>query len=87
MADVGVDLGILEALFQIVVDGLVGDLADEREVRDADFLLLRAFELGFLDVGPPPTTRGLRRSLVLLATCALCDRLCFCELVMMGWMS
>lgn len=43
-----VDFAILEALLQIVVDGLVRHLADECEIRDADFLLLGALEDGLL---------------------------------------
>lgn len=39
-----VDLAILEALLQIVVDSLVGNLADQRQVRDAHFLLLGCLE-------------------------------------------
>lgn len=39
-----VDLAILEALLQVVVDGLVGNLADQRQVRDAHFLLLGCLE-------------------------------------------
>ena len=77
MANVGVNFGILESLFQVVIDGLVGDLADERQIRDPDLLLLGAFELGFFDLRLPPTPTGrrLRRALVLLAACALCHRL------------
>jgi hypothetical protein len=39
-------LAILEALFQIVVDGLVRDLANQCEIRHADFLLLGTLEDG-----------------------------------------
>jgi hypothetical protein len=61
-------LAIFEALLQVVVDGLVGDLADQREIRDANFLLLGALEDGLLG--------ELRRWLApglggLLAPCAL----------------
>ena len=41
-----VDLAILEALLEVVVDSLVGNLADQRQVRDADFLLLGRLEDG-----------------------------------------
>ena len=41
-----VDFAILEALLQVVVDGLVRNLADQRQVRDADFLLLGRLEDG-----------------------------------------
>ena len=80
MADISVDFCSFEALLQIIVDRLVRNLADERKVRNSDFLLLRALELGFLNIRPSPTALGLRRALVLLATCALCDRLSLCEL-------
>jgi len=33
-------LAILEPLLQVLVDGLIGDFADQRQVRDTDFLLL-----------------------------------------------
>jgi hypothetical protein len=55
MANVGVYLGILEALLQVVVDGLVRDLADKREIRHSDFLLLRCLEHGPLDLALVPT--------------------------------
>jgi hypothetical protein len=44
MADICVDLGILEPLLQILVDSLVADLADESQVANANFLLLGRFE-------------------------------------------
>ena len=75
MADIGVDFGIFESLFQIVVYGFIRDLADQREVRDPDLFLLGAFELGFLDLGLSAAGGDLRCALVLLAACALCDRL------------
>jgi hypothetical protein len=62
-----VDLAIFEALLQILVDSLIRDLADQREIRDSDFLLLGGFEDGLL--------RELRLGLscggILLAPCAL----------------
>ena len=39
-------LAILESLLQVLVDGLVGDLADERKIRDANFLLFGRLEDG-----------------------------------------
>ena len=33
-------LGILKTLLQIVVDGFIGDFAEQSEIRDADLLLL-----------------------------------------------
>lgn len=48
MADVGVDLPSFESLLQVVVDGLVGNLAEQRQVRDTDFLLFGCLEGGLL---------------------------------------
>lgn len=36
--------------FQVVVNGFVGDLAEQGEVRDTDLLLLGALEGGLLDL-------------------------------------
>ena len=44
-------LRILEALLQIIIDSLVRDLADEREVGNAHLLLLGTLEDGLLDLG------------------------------------
>lgn len=44
MADICVDLGAFESLLQVVVDGLVGYLAQECQIRDTDFLLLAGLE-------------------------------------------
>ena len=41
MANVCVYLGILESFLQVIVDGFVGDFADEGEIRYSDLLLLR----------------------------------------------
>jgi hypothetical protein len=43
-----VDFGILESLLQVVVDGFVRYLANQREIRDSNLLLLRALEDGLL---------------------------------------
>lgn len=51
-----IDLPRIEAELQVVVDGLVGDFAQQRQVRDTDFLLLCALEGGLLDLGLPPTS-------------------------------
>lgn len=51
MANVGVDLAMLESLLQVVVDCFVGDLAEQSQIGNADFLLLSDFEGGLLDVG------------------------------------
>ena len=37
-------LSMFKALLQIVIDSLIGDLADQSKVRDADLLLLREIE-------------------------------------------
>lgn len=57
--DTHVDFSIFESLFEVVIDGLVGDLADEREITDAHLLLLRALEDCFLHLWPPTTARRL----------------------------
>lgn len=65
-------LAIFESLLQIVVYGLIGDLADQGKIRYTDFLLLGGLEDGFLC----ELRRGLpfgRR--FLLAPCALRHRL------------
>jgi|SRR5690242_9388773 len=68
-----VDFAILEALLQVVVDGLVRDLADQRQIRDSHLLLLGRLEdsLG-RELGRllPRTSRTARRR-VLLAPGAL----------------
>jgi hypothetical protein len=66
MANVGVDLAVLEALLQVVVDGLVGDLAQQRQIRDSDLFLLGDFKGGLLDlrlriaavISAPPSEDG-----------------------------
>jgi hypothetical protein len=64
-------LAILESLLQVVVDGLVGDLADQGQVGDSDFLLLGRLEDGLcceLGLGGCPcgglATNGLARCAV-----------------------
>jgi hypothetical protein len=42
-----VNLAILESLLQVLVDCLVGDLAEQGEIRDSDFLLLGGLEDSF----------------------------------------
>jgi hypothetical protein len=42
---------MLEAEFQVLVDSLVGDLAEEGKVGDTDLLLLGGLEGGLLDLG------------------------------------
>jgi hypothetical protein len=44
MADVCVDLGAFEALLEVLVDGFVGDLAQECQIRDTDLLFLGRLE-------------------------------------------
>jgi len=71
VSNICVNVAIFETLLEVVVDGLVGDFADQREIGDAHFLLLGRFEHGLLG--------ELRRGLsfagrgVLLAPCALGD--------------
>lgn len=46
-----IDLCIFESLLQIVVDGLVGNFADQRKIRNPDFLLLGRVEGSLPDIG------------------------------------
>lgn len=46
-----VDLVMFEAEFEVVIDGLVGDFAEEGKIRDTNLLLLCAFKDGLLDLG------------------------------------
>lgn len=41
---------MLEAQLEVVVDGLIGDLAQQCQVRHADLLLLGALKGGLLDL-------------------------------------
>lgn len=50
-----VDFGIFESHLQIVVDSLIGDLANERQVRYTDLLLLSALEYSLADLGLAPS--------------------------------
>lgn len=65
---------IFKPLLQIVVDSLVRNLADKREIRNSNLFLLGAFEDGLPDLGlSPSTARRLGIAIVLLPTGALCD--------------
>ena len=82
MPDVGVDFGVFETLLEVVVDRLVGDFADQREIRDADFLLLRRFVGRFPDLWLPTTpAAALRLCLagISLAAGSFRDRLEGCQ--------
>jgi hypothetical protein len=65
-----VDFAILKPLLQIVVDGLVGDFANQREIRDSNFLLLGRLKDGLLcELGLLlPRARG---GSIFFAPCAL----------------
>lgn len=54
-----VDLVVLEAEFQVVVDGLVGDFAQQREVRDTNLLFLGRLECGLLHLRLPPALSSI----------------------------
>lgn len=45
-----VDLVMFKAEFEILIDGLIGDFAEEGKIRDTNLLLLCAFEDGLLDL-------------------------------------
>lgn len=69
-----VDFAILEALLQVVIDGLVRDLTDQRQIRDSHLLLLGRLEDGLgRELGRllPRTSRTAGRRCVLLAPGAL----------------
>jgi hypothetical protein len=76
-----VDLGILEPLLQIVVDGFIGNLADQGKIRYSDFLLLGGFENSSFDsalagAGASTGVGRPRAGGILLAASSLCDGLC-----------
>lgn len=50
VADVCVDFAILETFLQVLVDSLIGDLAQQGEIRDTDFLLLSDLKGRLLDL-------------------------------------
>lgn len=77
VSDIGVDFAMLESLFQVLIDGFVGDLAEQCQIGYTDFFLLRYLECRLLDlrlsaIGPvrPPSTeqRGFPRAGGLLST-------------------
>ena len=71
-----VDFAILEALLQVVIDGLVGDLANQCKIRDADFLLLSRLKDGLgCELLLLPRTSGSGSASILLAPGALSYRL------------
>ena len=50
MADVCINLPSLKALFQVLVNRFIGDFAEQRQIRDSDFLLLGYLKSRFLDL-------------------------------------
>lgn len=75
-----VDLRVLKSFLEVLVDGLVRDLAEQREVRHSNLLLLRALEHRLLDLGPPSITsarRLFRITGILLPSRTLGNRLLF----------
>jgi hypothetical protein len=70
-----INLAILKSLLQVVVDGLVGDLADKGEIRDSDFLLLCRLEGGLSDLRLPAGSPGLRGGGILLSSSSFGDGL------------
>ena len=53
MADVSIYLPMLKALLQILIYSFVRDLAQQGQIRDTNFLLLRDFERSLLDLRLP----------------------------------
>ena len=71
-----VDLGIFETLFEVVIDGLIGNLAQQCQIRHAHLLLLGTFKDSFLDLLLSGTVGGRRGGgIVFLTPCALRDSL------------
>lgn len=72
---------ILEAFLQILIDSLIGYLADQGKIRNSHFLLFSTFEDRFPDLRLASATRsfGIARLAnsvsLLLAAGSLCDRL------------
>lgn len=63
-AQTNVNLSILKALLQILIDSFVRHLAQQCQVRDSDLLLLGRIECRLLDIGlpsPPCPTAARRR--------------------------
>ena len=56
-----VDFSMFEAQFQVIVDGLVRDLAEQGEIRHANLLLLGAFERSLLNLGLSPSSTTAAR--------------------------
>jgi hypothetical protein len=74
--DAYIDLAIFEPLLQIVVDGFIGDLADQGKIRYSDFFLLGAFENCSFDAASASTgVSRPRAGGILLAACPLRDGL------------
>lgn len=48
-----VDLAVFETEFQVIVDGLVGDFAEQGKVGNTDLLFLRGLEYGLLHLRLP----------------------------------
>lgn len=70
-----IDLAILESLLQIVVDSLVGDLANKGEIRDSNFLLLGRLEGCLLNLRLSAGGSGLRGGSILLSSSSFSDGL------------
>lgn len=51
MANVCVDFGALESLLEVVIDGLVGHLAEQSQIGDTNLLLLGGVEGGLFRFG------------------------------------
>jgi hypothetical protein len=70
-----IDLAILKALLQVVVDCLIGDLADKGEIRNSDFFLLGRLEGRLLDLRLSTGSPGLRGGSILLSSSSFGDGL------------
>ena len=68
---------IFEPLFEVFIDGLVRNRAQQCQVRDPDFLLLRAFENRLFNLGLPTSPSGCRIGSIFLPSSPFGDALGF----------
>lgn len=51
MTDIGINFGAFETLLEVVVDGIVGNFAEQCQIRNSNLLLLRSLKGGLLGLG------------------------------------
>lgn len=75
-ASTDIDLGILKALLQILINCLIRNFADQGKVRHADFFLLRALKHRFSNFRlPSPIICPFRGCQIFLSAGAFCNTL------------